>query len=115
MKIDSGKLNIRLEIQQPVFTIQSGESIISSWTLYYKTWAMRNQVTGGEKEEVEAMQMVSSDYTEFTIRYPNHLSIPNTKMKVVETILGVEYNIENIRIMGLNQFLVLVCKQRQQK
>lgn len=114
MKIDSGKLDVRLQIQVATETIVAGEPT-QTWNLYYATWAMRKQTTGNEKEEVEAMQRVSSDMTEFTIRYPFHSPIPTTKMRVVETALGFVHDIENVRIVGRNEFLVLVCKQRQQR
>ena len=114
MKIDSGKLDVRLQIQVATETITTAGEPTTTWDLYYATWAMRTQASSG-KEEIESMQMVSSDMTDFTIRYPFHSPIPTTKMRVIETILGFEYDIENIRIIGRNEFLVLICKQRQQR
>ncbi len=114
MKIDSGKLDVRLQIQVATETITAAGEPATTWNLYYATWAMRKQATSG-KEEVEAMQRVSSDMTDFTIRYPFHSPIPTTKMRVLETPLGFVYDIENVRIIGRKEFLVLVCKQRQQR
>ena len=115
MKVDSGKLDLRISIEAPIEGIVGGEMAIQSWELHYTTWAMRKQVTNKEKEEVEGMKRVSSDMTEFTIRYPLHKTVPTTKMRVVEVVLGFIYDIENVRVMGRNDFLVLVCKQKQQR
>lgn len=113
MKKNAGRFDIRLIIQKPSEVIENGEPVVS-WSEYYSTWANRKQVPTDEKEGVEAMQRVSSDYTEFTIRYPLHIAKPTTKMIVVETD-GTEYDIENIRIEGRKECLVLVCKQKQQR
>lgn len=115
MKVDSGKLDLRISIESPVEGIVSGEMITQSWALHYTTWAMRKQVSNKEREEIEAMQRVSSDMTEFTIRHPLHKSMPTTKMRVVEVVLGFIYDIENVRALGRNDFLVLMCKQKQQR
>lgn len=115
MKIDSGKLDLRITIEKPVETLIAGEMAAQTWEIHYTTWAMRKQVTNKEQENVEAMQRVSSDMTEFTIRYPVHKSIATTKMRVVEVVFGFIYDIENVRIVGRNEFLVLMCKQRQQR
>jgi hypothetical protein len=115
MKIDSGKLDLRITIEKPIETLIAGEMAAQSWELHYTTWAMHKQVTNEEQENVEGMQRVSSDMTEFTIRYPMHKAMPNTKMRVVEVAKGFIYDIENVRMMGRNDFLVLVCKQRQQR
>ena len=115
MKIDSGKLDLRITIEKPVETLIAGEMAAQTWEIDYTTWAMRKQVTNKEHENVEAMQRVSSDMTEFTIRYPVHKSIATTKMRVVEVVFGFIYDIENVRIVGRNDFLVLMCKQRQQR
>ena len=115
MKIDSGKLDLRITIESPLETVSSGEMITQAWLLHYGTWAMRKHVTTKEQENIESMTMVSSDMTEFTIRYPLHKTMPSTKMRVVEVAKGYIYDIENVRIMGRNDFLVLMCKQRQQR
>lgn len=114
-KLNAGKFDTRIRIEkltEPMVII-SGDPI-QTWEEHYQTWAMRTQQTASAKEEVEAMQRVSSDYTEFTIRYPLPQLIPNTKMHVFEVVSGYKYDIENIRIEGRNQYLILVCKQRQQ-
>ncbi len=115
MKIDSGKLDLRISIETPIESVLSGEMITQAWQLHYGTWAMQKQVTNKEQEKIESMTMVSSDMTEFTIRYPLHKTMPSTKMRVVEVAKGFIYDIENVRVMGRNDFLVLVCKQRQQR
>lgn len=114
-KLNAGKFDTRIRIEkltEPV-TIIAGEPV-PTWEELYQTWAMRTQLTASAKEEVEAMQRVSSDYTEFTIRYPLPQLMPSTKMQVFEVVSGYKYDIENIRIEGRNQYLILVCKQRQQ-
>lgn len=108
-------LDILLNINKPIEVIENGEPI-TTWELHFQAWAGRNQVSRDENESIEAMQRVSSDYTEFTIRYPIHTTVlPSSKMQVVEVNLGYEYDIENVRTVGRNQFLILVCKQKQQR
>lgn len=114
-KLNAGKFDTRIRIEkltEPV-VIVAGEPV-PTWEEVYTTWAMRSSLTEKDKEDVEAMQRVSSDYTEFTIRYPLPQLMPSTEMKVFEVVSGYKYDIENIRIEGRNQYLILVCKQRQQ-
>lgn len=115
MKVDSGKLDTRITIEKPIEEVEAGEMVTVAWELHYMTWARRKQVGNEEKEDVEGMKRVSSDMTEFTIRYPLHKPIPTTKMRIVEVIFGFIYDIENVRIVGRNDFLVLVCKQKQER
>jgi len=115
MNIDSGKLDVRITIESPVETLIAGEIAAQSWEIHYTTWAMRKQITNKEHENIESMTIISSDMTEFTIRYPLHKTMPRSKMRVVEVAKGFIYDIENVRIMGRNDFLILVCKQRQQR
>lgn len=112
---DAGKFDARIIVQkhgEPA-TIIAGEPV-PTWVEHYQTWAKRMPLTSQQKEQVEAMSMTSSDMCEFWIRYPKESSMPSTKMQVVEARRGSIYNIENIRIEGRNQYLILVCKQRQQ-
>lgn len=115
MKFDAGKLDTILRIEKPTESRNASGEVTSSWTLHFECWGARNQTSSSEKEDVEAMQRVSTDYTEFRIRYPITYTLPTTKMKVIEKELDFEYDIENIRIEGRRQFLILVCKQRQQR
>ena len=56
-----------------------------------------------------------SDYTTSFPLPAFGILLPTTKMKITEDVLGIEYDIENIKIEGINKFLVLSCKQKQQK
>lgn len=111
---DAGKLDTPITIKSPVFSVDSGEKIPISWDVFLTTWAERKVVTKQEKEEVEAMKRTSSDYTNWKIRIPPSIYMPTTKMILVEAG-GQEYDIENIKPEGRNQYLILVCKQKQQR
>jgi hypothetical protein len=111
---DAGKLDTPVVIKVPVFEVVGGEKVPSSWNVFLTTWAERKPMTKKEMEGVEAMTMTSSDYTNWKIRQPPLNSMPTTTMILVEDS-GQEYDIENIRPEGRNQYLTLVCKQRQQR
>lgn len=115
MKFHAGKLDTIIRIEKPTETQNQSGEVLKSWSLHFEAWAERVQSTASEKEDVEAMQRVSTDYTEWRIRYPMSFTLPTTKMKVIEKELSDEYDIENIRIEGRKDFLVLVTKQRQQR
>lgn len=113
---DAGKFDTRIIVQkhgEPT-PIIAGEPV-PTWVEHHQTWAKRMPLTLKQKEEVEAMTMTSSDMSEFWIRYPKSASMPTTKMQVIEVSKGFIYDIENIRPEGRNQYLILVCKQRQQR
>ena len=113
---DAGKFDIRIMIQkhgEPV-PIISGEPV-PTWEEHYQTWAKRMPVSTKMIEEVEAMAMTSSDFSEFLIRYPKSVSLPTTKMQVVEIATNTIHDIENIIPEGRRQYLVLRCKQKQQR
>ena len=107
--------NVLIDIKKPTETIDSVGDTIQAFGLHFQTWADRKHSTSEETEGIEAMKRTSSDMAEFTIRFPFGFTLPTTKMKVYENRLGLEYDIENIRIEGLNKYLILVCKQKQQK
>lgn len=115
IKTNGLNFNILIDIKVPTETTDASGDTIQSFQLHFQTWADRINSTSEEKEEVEAMKRTSTDMVEFIIRYPFGYTLPTSKMKVYENRLGFEYDIENIRIEGLNKYLVLVCKQRQQK
>lgn len=113
-RFDAGKLDTPIEIKSPVFGVVGGEKVATSWNSFLQTWAERKAITKKEAEEVEGMAMTSSDYTNWKIRQPPPNLMPTTTMVLVEND-GQEYDIENIRPEGRNQYLILVCKQKQQR
>lgn len=113
-KFDAGKLDTPVVIKSPVFGVVGGEKVATSWNVLLNTWAERKATPKKEKEESEAMSMTSSDYTNWKIRQPPPNLMPTTTMILVEND-GQEYGIENVRPEGRNQYLILVCKQRQQR
>lgn len=114
MKFDAGQLDVPIEIRFPNYEVVGGERIATSYSLFLTAWAARKVTQKKETEEVEAMARTSSDYTNFRIRQPPANLMPTTEMILIESD-GQEYDIENIRPEGRNQYLILVCKQKQQR
>lgn len=114
IKANGLNFNILIDIKKPNETIDSSGDTIQNFVLHFQTWASRENSTSEEKEEIESMARISSGMAEFIIRHHFGHTLPTTKMKVYENRLGFIYDIENIRIEGLNKYIVLVCKQRQQ-
>lgn len=114
MKYDAGQLDLPIEIKSPNYEIISGEKIATSYSLFLKTWAARKVTPKKESEDVEAMARTSSDYTNFRIRQPPSVLMPTSLMILIESD-GQQYDIENIKPEGRNQYIILVCKQRQQR
>lgn len=113
-RFDAGKLDTPVTIKSPVFGVVGGEKVATSWSVLLNTWAERKVLTTKEMEAVEGMTITSSDYTNWKIRQPPANLMPTTMMVLIEDS-GQEYDIENIRPEGRNQYLILRCKQKQQR
>jgi hypothetical protein len=107
----------QIKIEFPTEMISAGEPTISAWTTLLTTWAEKKDASLQRKEEVEAMSRTSSSYTEWIISYPPSILMPSTKMRIIELATNDIYDIENIYEFekSIKEYLVLVCKQRQQK
>jgi hypothetical protein len=107
----------QINIEYPIESLVSGDSVILSWNTLMTTWAERKDDTSKENEQLEAMSRISSSYTLWIIAYPPSIFMPSTKMQIVELATGDIYDIENISELEktVKEYLVLRCKQRQQR
>ena len=107
----------QIRVEYPNETVSSGESVVSSWSTLMTTWAERKDETDKENENVEAMARTSSSFTLWIIAFPPAILMPTTKMRVVEVATSDVYDIENISELEktVKEYLVLRCKQKQQR
>ncbi|GAB3511680.1 phage head closure protein [Emticicia fontis] len=110
------RLDRKIEVLASSTIIENGESVTTYTHLFY-TWAERKDLTDKQGEEVEAMTVSSNTYTNWIIAYPPDNLMPDTKMKVKELATNAEYDIENISEpeKSVKEYLVLRCKQKQQR
>lgn len=107
----------QIRVEYPNETVSSGESVVSSWSILLTTWAERKDDTSGENEQVEALSRTSSSFTLWIIAFPPAILMPTSKMRVVEVATSDVYDIENVSELEktVKEYLVLRCKQRQQR
>jgi len=107
----------QIRIELPNESITSGEPVVISWSTLITTWAERKDISTQGTETPEAMSRISSSYTEWIIAYPPAVLMPTSKMRVVEVSTNDIYDIENLHELekSVKEYLVLVCKQRQQR
>lgn len=107
----------QIRVEYPNETVSSGESVVSFWSTLMTTWAERKDDTSKENEQVEAMSRTSTSYTLWIIAFPPAILTPSSKMRVVEVATGDVYDIENVSELEktVKEYLVLRCKQRQQR
>lgn len=110
------RLERKIEILTPTETNLNGD-VVKVFSFYFSAWAERKDKTDKENEQVEAMSIASTSYTEWIIAYPPANLMPTTKMRIKELATNAEYDIENISEpeKSVKEYLVLRCKQTQQR
>ena len=101
-KIDAGKLDRLILIQQATKTPDSSGQPIVTWTTYKSCYAKKEDVDLKEDEKFESgTQLIASDFTWWTMRFDENV---NAEMRIVYG--GLNYDlVGQPREIGRRQFM----------